>query len=150
MNTQQLSISWLGGAATTFDLLILRTELNETVFYVRAFLFLLSCSHAFLIVQLYYKLIDCPHQQSSTSFTFCFIPSLCFLCITYRRRCLWQRIRWVVGTSGTGPQLNLWSVPRCRSKSVQEMDRQQVNGATLRYIKVRGAIITPTYIIGHQ
>lgn len=30
---QQLSISWLGGAATTFDLMILRTELNETVFY---------------------------------------------------------------------------------------------------------------------
>ncbi|XP_045890556.1 LIF receptor subunit alpha a [Micropterus dolomieu] len=33
MLTQQLSISWLGGAATTFDLIILRTELNETVFY---------------------------------------------------------------------------------------------------------------------
>nr|XP_033475566.1 LIF receptor subunit alpha a [Epinephelus lanceolatus] len=33
MYTQQLSISWLGGAATTFDLMILRTELNETVFY---------------------------------------------------------------------------------------------------------------------
>ncbi|KAI3372719.1 hypothetical protein L3Q82_023180 [Scortum barcoo] len=33
MYTQQLSISWQGGAATTFDLLILRTELNETVFY---------------------------------------------------------------------------------------------------------------------
>ncbi|XP_040897538.1 LIF receptor subunit alpha a [Toxotes jaculatrix] len=32
-HTQQLSISWLGGAATTFDLIILRTELNETVFY---------------------------------------------------------------------------------------------------------------------
>ncbi|XP_023120208.2 LIF receptor subunit alpha a [Amphiprion ocellaris] len=32
-NTQQLSISWLGGAATTFDLIILRTEFNETVFY---------------------------------------------------------------------------------------------------------------------
>nr|XP_040051943.1 LIF receptor subunit alpha a [Gasterosteus aculeatus aculeatus] len=32
-STQQLSISWLGGAAATFDLLILRTELNETVFY---------------------------------------------------------------------------------------------------------------------
>ncbi|AWP07364.1 putative leukemia inhibitory factor receptor-like [Scophthalmus maximus] len=31
--TRQLSISWLGGAATTFDLMILRTELNETVFY---------------------------------------------------------------------------------------------------------------------
>ncbi|XP_071339386.1 LIF receptor subunit alpha a [Trachinotus anak] len=31
--TQQLSISWRGGAATTFDLMILRTELNETVFY---------------------------------------------------------------------------------------------------------------------
>ncbi|XP_020503111.3 LIF receptor subunit alpha a [Labrus bergylta] len=30
---QQLSISWLGGAATTFDLMILRTELNETAFY---------------------------------------------------------------------------------------------------------------------
>nr|XP_019954662.1 PREDICTED: leukemia inhibitory factor receptor-like [Paralichthys olivaceus]XP_019954663.1 PREDICTED: leukemia inhibitory factor receptor-like [Paralichthys olivaceus] len=33
MFTQQLSISWLGGAATTFDLMILRTELNQTVFY---------------------------------------------------------------------------------------------------------------------
>ncbi|KAM8886458.1 LIF receptor subunit alpha a isoform 1-T2 [Spinachia spinachia] len=33
MSTQQLSISWMGGAAATFDLLILRTELNETVFY---------------------------------------------------------------------------------------------------------------------
>ncbi|XP_044053855.1 LIF receptor subunit alpha a isoform X2 [Siniperca chuatsi] len=33
MYTQQLSISWLGGAATTFDLMILRTEFNETVFY---------------------------------------------------------------------------------------------------------------------
>ncbi|XP_041643097.1 LIF receptor subunit alpha a [Cheilinus undulatus] len=31
--TQQLSISWLGGSATTFDLMILRTELNETAFY---------------------------------------------------------------------------------------------------------------------
>ncbi|XP_068422921.1 LIF receptor subunit alpha a [Clinocottus analis] len=31
--TQQLSISWLGGAAGTFDLMILRTELNETVIY---------------------------------------------------------------------------------------------------------------------
>ncbi|XP_053181280.1 LIF receptor subunit alpha a [Scomber japonicus] len=31
--TQQLSISWLGGAASTFDLMILRTEFNETVFY---------------------------------------------------------------------------------------------------------------------
>ncbi|KAM4576252.1 LIF receptor subunit alpha a isoform 1-T2 [Odontesthes bonariensis] len=30
---QQLSMSWVGGAATTFDLLILRTEFNETVFY---------------------------------------------------------------------------------------------------------------------
>ncbi|XP_010782531.1 LIF receptor subunit alpha a [Notothenia coriiceps] len=33
MDSQQLSISWLAGAATTFDLMILRTELNETVFY---------------------------------------------------------------------------------------------------------------------
>ncbi|XP_061585409.1 LIF receptor subunit alpha a [Cololabis saira] len=33
MPTQKLSISWLGGAATTFDLIILRTEFNETVFY---------------------------------------------------------------------------------------------------------------------
>ncbi|XP_029018459.1 LIF receptor subunit alpha a [Betta splendens] len=32
-STQQLSISWLGGDATYFDLMILRTELNETVFY---------------------------------------------------------------------------------------------------------------------
>lgn len=43
MVTQQLSISWLGGAASTFDLMILRTELNETVFYVRAFLSFLIC-----------------------------------------------------------------------------------------------------------
>ncbi|KAK1892903.1 Leukemia inhibitory factor receptor [Dissostichus eleginoides] len=33
MDSQQLSISWLAGAATTFDLMILRTELNENVFY---------------------------------------------------------------------------------------------------------------------
>lgn len=33
MFTQQVSISWLGGSATTFDLMILRTEFNETVFY---------------------------------------------------------------------------------------------------------------------
>lgn len=33
LNAQQLSISWLGGAATTFDLMILRTELSETAFY---------------------------------------------------------------------------------------------------------------------
>ncbi|KAL6113967.1 lifr [Pungitius sinensis] len=33
LSTQQLSMSWLGGAAATFDLLILRTEFNETVFY---------------------------------------------------------------------------------------------------------------------
>ncbi|KAK5870947.1 hypothetical protein PBY51_003852 [Eleginops maclovinus] len=31
MDSQQLSISWLAGAATTFDLVILRTELDETV-----------------------------------------------------------------------------------------------------------------------
>lgn len=31
--TQQLSISWAGGDATTFDLMILRTEFNKTVFY---------------------------------------------------------------------------------------------------------------------
>ncbi|XP_054895273.1 LIF receptor subunit alpha a isoform X2 [Poeciliopsis prolifica] len=31
--TQQLTISWFGGEATTFDLIILRTEFNETVFY---------------------------------------------------------------------------------------------------------------------
>ncbi|KAM4616964.1 LIF receptor subunit alpha a [Polymixia lowei] len=30
---QQLSVSWLGGASTTFDVIILRTEFNETVFY---------------------------------------------------------------------------------------------------------------------
>ncbi|KAF7660821.1 hypothetical protein LDENG_00274530 [Lucifuga dentata] len=33
MDAQQLSLSWLGGAATTVDLMILRTELNKTVFY---------------------------------------------------------------------------------------------------------------------
>ncbi|KAK5932265.1 hypothetical protein CgunFtcFv8_003984 [Champsocephalus gunnari] len=33
MDSQQLSISWVAGAATTFDLMILRTELNESVFY---------------------------------------------------------------------------------------------------------------------
>ncbi|XP_014851389.1 PREDICTED: leukemia inhibitory factor receptor-like isoform X2 [Poecilia mexicana] len=32
-STQQLTISWFGGEATTFDLIILRTEFNETVFY---------------------------------------------------------------------------------------------------------------------
>lgn len=32
-NLQQISISWDGGAATTFDLLIVRTEFNDTVFY---------------------------------------------------------------------------------------------------------------------
>lgn len=31
--TQQLSIFWLGGEATTFDIIILRTEINETVYY---------------------------------------------------------------------------------------------------------------------
>lgn len=31
---QQLSISWVGGAATAFDLTILRTELDETVYFV--------------------------------------------------------------------------------------------------------------------
>uniref|UniRef100_A0A3B5LL08 Fibronectin type-III domain-containing protein n=1 Tax=Xiphophorus couchianus TaxID=32473 RepID=A0A3B5LL08_9TELE len=31
--SQQLTISWFGGEATTFDLIILRTEFNETVFY---------------------------------------------------------------------------------------------------------------------
>ena len=34
--SQQLSISWLGGTGSTFDLIVLRTEFNETVFYVRA------------------------------------------------------------------------------------------------------------------
>lgn len=48
-STQQLSISWLGGAAATFDLLILRTELNETVFYVRARLCYSICSDTFLM-----------------------------------------------------------------------------------------------------
>ncbi|XP_051924530.1 LIF receptor subunit alpha a isoform X1 [Hippocampus zosterae] len=33
MYTQQISISWLGGSANMFDVMILRTELNETVFY---------------------------------------------------------------------------------------------------------------------
>ncbi|XP_041854730.1 LIF receptor subunit alpha a [Melanotaenia boesemani] len=32
-HTQQLSMSWLGGDAATFDVIILRTEFNETVFY---------------------------------------------------------------------------------------------------------------------
>uniref|UniRef100_A0A3Q2PXM4 Leukemia inhibitory factor receptor-like n=1 Tax=Fundulus heteroclitus TaxID=8078 RepID=A0A3Q2PXM4_FUNHE len=32
--TQQLSISWLGGEATTFDLIIFTTEFNETIFSV--------------------------------------------------------------------------------------------------------------------
>ncbi len=70
MSTQQLSISWQGGAATTFDLMILRTEFNETVFYVRAFLFLLICFYAFLIVQLYYKLLtfSCERSPTDTGF----------------------------------------------------------------------------------
>lgn len=42
MQLQQISISWFGGQATTFDLIILRTEFNETVFYVRSFFFLLE------------------------------------------------------------------------------------------------------------
>uniref|UniRef100_A0A668A2D9 LIF receptor subunit alpha a n=1 Tax=Myripristis murdjan TaxID=586833 RepID=A0A668A2D9_9TELE len=33
LETQQLTLSWLGGESTTFDIMILRTELNETVFY---------------------------------------------------------------------------------------------------------------------
>lgn len=33
LKTQQVWISWDGGAASAFDLLILRTELNDTVFY---------------------------------------------------------------------------------------------------------------------
>ncbi|KAM9743742.1 LIF receptor subunit alpha a isoform 1-T2 [Menidia menidia] len=32
-STQQLSISWFGGESNTFDILVLRTEFNETVFY---------------------------------------------------------------------------------------------------------------------
>lgn len=56
LDTQQLSISWLGGTATTFDLMILRTELNETVFYVREFPFLFW-SHAFPFAQFYKKLV---------------------------------------------------------------------------------------------
>lgn len=49
LEAQQLFISWLKGTATTFDILILRKELNETVFYVRAFLLLLIHPfHAYL------------------------------------------------------------------------------------------------------
>ncbi|XP_054630299.1 LIF receptor subunit alpha a [Dunckerocampus dactyliophorus] len=33
MKMQQIAISWLGGGATMFDVMILRTELNQTVFY---------------------------------------------------------------------------------------------------------------------
>ncbi|CAL1615694.1 unnamed protein product [Knipowitschia caucasica] len=33
LRTQQVLISWSGGEVTSFDLLILRTELNDTVFY---------------------------------------------------------------------------------------------------------------------
>lgn len=33
LKNQQISISWDGGSAATFDLLIVRTELNDTVFY---------------------------------------------------------------------------------------------------------------------
>ncbi|XP_053725931.1 LIF receptor subunit alpha a isoform X2 [Synchiropus splendidus] len=33
MYTQQLSISWVGTGASAFDIMILRTELNETVFH---------------------------------------------------------------------------------------------------------------------
>ena len=55
MFAQQLSISWLGGAATTFDLMILRTELNESVFYVRTFF---SCKFVPLFfLLLCYKLV---------------------------------------------------------------------------------------------
>lgn len=66
MYAQQLSISWLGGAAATatFDLMILRTELNETVFYVRALIVFLICSPASLIVQLCYKLVTFSCERS--------------------------------------------------------------------------------------
>ncbi|XP_011613799.2 LIF receptor subunit alpha a [Takifugu rubripes] len=43
--TQQLSISWVGGTATAFDMLILRTELNETVFYKTISVPLISGRH---------------------------------------------------------------------------------------------------------
>ncbi|XP_061755601.1 LIF receptor subunit alpha a [Nerophis ophidion] len=33
VTTQQISIAWLGGGSTMFDVMILRTELNESVFY---------------------------------------------------------------------------------------------------------------------
>lgn len=33
MDTKELSLSWLGGAATTFDVMILRSEVIETIFY---------------------------------------------------------------------------------------------------------------------
>uniref|UniRef100_A0A668A2D2 LIF receptor subunit alpha a n=1 Tax=Myripristis murdjan TaxID=586833 RepID=A0A668A2D2_9TELE len=36
LETQQLTLSWLGGESTTFDIMILRTELNETTVSVTA------------------------------------------------------------------------------------------------------------------
>lgn len=34
LSVRELTISWFGGSASTFDLIILRTEFNTTVFYV--------------------------------------------------------------------------------------------------------------------
>ena len=51
--SQQLSISWLGGTASTFDLIVLRTEFNETVFYVSGpFIFVYFASLLFSLCTL--------------------------------------------------------------------------------------------------
>lgn len=164
IDAQELSLSWLGGAATTFDLMIQRTELNETVFYVRTFfldfvsfrkvmLWAESCfkilpSHSLELLKPYLFYLPILFFMSQVIFSallsqllinhvcssLCF---LCVLCINDRRLCLWHLIRRVVGTSGTGPLLNPWNVPHCQSKSALEMGRQWVNGATCRYFKVR-------------
>lgn len=125
LDAQQLSISWVGGTTTTFDLLILRTEFNETVFYVRAFI-LLSI-HLLMLVSLLYCL------------------SKLIFSVLCRKRSLCHWIWQVASTSGPGPQLNPWSVPLCQSKFAQEMDREQVTGATHRYFKVRRAVIPVCY-----
>lgn len=96
LEAQQLAISWLKGTVTTFDILILRAELNETVFYVRAFLLLLICPFHASLEEMLLQLIlitknktpslhvqvDEPEVQMNDSyhgFVFCRKRSLCHL-----------------------------------------------------------------------
>lgn len=168
---QQLSISWVGGAATTFDLTIVRTELDETVFFVRTFLFLfcLFCSSW----QFHYKLKFVSHIAESTKKTtltstskmwcvlWCLLVrvprlsvcgwvvslwSVLCICLPFfffppRRQYLCHQVQSVGASSGTGPRPNHWSAPRCRSKSAQETASRPANGATLWYTRVRRATV---------